>query len=184
MAANNSAARDRLWQATFETYYECYHHEIVADGLIDRWQRVDDVTKVLASMFASGTVVAGWALWNTPRMRAVWVLLAGFTTVLSIAHGALGVATRVRDWVETKRRFGTCRLELETLMYRMQVDSEFDVPEFTREFVERREQYAQGIHGLKNDTLLTDRLRNKAQDALNDRIRAKIMDQTQEPLDE
>ena len=184
MGADNAASRDKLWQATFETYYECFHHEIVADGLIDRWQRLDDIIKVLASMFASGTVVAGWALWNTPKMRTIWAFLAGFTAVLSIVHGSLGVASRIRDWVETKRRFGACRLELETLIYRMQIDSEFDVMEFTREFVERRKQYAQGIHGLKNDTLLTVRLRNKAQDALDDRIRGKIMRQTQEPVDE
>jgi len=31
------AARDKLWQATFETYYDSYWQELSANRLLERW---------------------------------------------------------------------------------------------------------------------------------------------------
>jgi len=37
--------RDQMWEVCFDTYYECYFEEMVADHLLYRWCLLDDINK-------------------------------------------------------------------------------------------------------------------------------------------
>lgn len=63
--------RDKLWEATYKTYFESFNMEIAAQNLIDRWQIVDELTKVLVALTASGSAVAGWTMWNNPNLKII-----------------------------------------------------------------------------------------------------------------
>ncbi len=78
--------RDELWRAAFDTYYDSYYEELLADRLINVWRRVDEVTRILAALTASTSAVTGWALWAQQYSRNVWAVLAGFAAVLTILH--------------------------------------------------------------------------------------------------
>lgn len=58
--------RDEIWTAAFYTYYDAYYEEICADRLTNRWQKLDEMTKVLVAFTASTSAVTGWALWTEP----------------------------------------------------------------------------------------------------------------------
>lgn len=104
--------REELWKVSFETYYDSLFEEITADALITRWTSVDEVTKVLVMITVSGSAVSGWALWNQPGYRMLWVILSGVATLLSVVHTALDIPGRIRTHAEDKRRFASLRTEL------------------------------------------------------------------------
>jgi hypothetical protein len=166
--------RDELWEAAFDTYYDAYYQELLRDRLVDRWQRVDDIAKVLAALTASGSAVSGWALWNQPGFKTVWALLAGFAAILTIVHAALSVPARVRDRAEAKRLFAGLRISLETFRYCMRVDPGFPVEKFLHDFVEYRARHSDSIQLLKNDILITKRMQTKTQAHLNLILREEL----------
>lgn len=170
--------RDELWKVSFETYYDAYFQELVADALINRWQRVDEVTRMLVALTASGSAVSGWALWTNAHFRVVWALLAGAAAVLAVGHATLGVLGRLKDQGEMKRRFSGLRTDLETFRYRMRVSRDFSVAEFSAEFAEFRRRYSDAVQLLKNDLLPTRTLEIRLQDALNERLRDLIEEPT------
>ncbi len=169
--------RDQLWEKTFQTYYDTYYEEVLAEKLIRRWQLVDEITKVLVALTVSGSAVSGWALWTTPQFKTGWAILAGIAAVLSIVNIALVVPNRLNEWNESKRAFSRLRVDLETLRYRMELDTDFSVEDFTTIFLAYRERYAECIQTRKEDILSTDRLRNKAQDELDTRVTEEIVQQ-------
>jgi hypothetical protein len=86
-----------LWKAVFDTYYDAFYNEVLADKLVNRWQVVDDTSKILVAVTASGSALSSWALWNQPGYRFVWTGLAGFSAILGIIHTSLGVSHRLKD---------------------------------------------------------------------------------------
>ncbi len=169
--------REELWQVSFETYYDAYFQEMVADRLINRWQRLDEATRLLVALTASGSAVSGWALWTEPHFRVAWVILAGVAAVLSIGHSTLGVPARLKDLGELKRRFGALRTDLETFRYAMRVEPGFKVTEFSETFTDLRRRYSDSLQLLKNDLLETRGFDNTVQDDLN----KQVADLTEEP---
>jgi len=162
--------RDEIWNAVFETYYDSYYEEVTADALVNRWQWVDEITKVLVALTASGSAISGWALWSDPNFRLVWTGLAGFAAILSIVHTALGVPARLRDWGEVKRYFASLRIDIETCRYKMKVNSEFPIGEFIDSLTEFRQRYGEGVQRFRNDIALSKRLQLRTQNELNDRL--------------
>lgn len=162
--------RDAIWNKAYETFYESHFHEFVADKLVDRWQGTDDVTKVLVAVTASGSAVAGWALWQDPDLKMFWVLLAGSGALLAIIHAALAVPSRIKDWEELKRLFVSLRVRLETFRHRMEIDPNFPVDEFSKEYVILRSEFGELVPRLKNDILLTRSLRVECQDYLDQKL--------------
>lgn len=160
---SDSESFGELWKAVFETYYDAFYNEVLADKLVNRWQIVDDVSKMLVAVTASGSAISGWALWNQPGYRLIWTGLAGFSAILGITHSSLGVANRLKDWGEIKRSFAMLRIELETLQYRMKFDFKATNREFERQFIKHRRQYLGAVQRIKNDVLLRQGLKVKAQ---------------------
>jgi hypothetical protein len=162
--------RDELWNAAFNTYYDAYYEEIAADKMISRWQILDELTKVLVALTASGSAISGWALWSDVNFKYIWIVMAGTGALLALIHSTLGVPGRLKDWGEIKRWFAIIRIDLETFRYQMTVDPEFSVDNFSKNFIDYRRRYGEGVQRLKNDILRTNRLERKSQTDLNERI--------------
>ncbi len=119
--------RAKLWQATFETYYDSYFQELSANRLLERWERFDDATKVLVALTASGSAIAGWTLWNEPGLKYVWATLAGSAAVMSVVHAALKVPERLARHFDSKSEFSGLRIALETFRHQMQIFPDYSV---------------------------------------------------------
>jgi hypothetical protein len=85
--------KESLRQSALQTYRDAYQNKIEAGILISRWQMVDEVTKVLAALTASGSAVAGWLIWQeTGWKQTTWRVLAATASILSIIYeGAAAV---------------------------------------------------------------------------------------------
>lgn len=166
-------SRDQLWEATFDTYYDAYYAELLADALIRRWQWVDDINRVIVAVTASGSAIAGWTLWNTNYGKTVWGIFAGFAAVLSIIHAALRVPERLKGIGELQGNNTALRSDLETYRYLMKINPNFPIDEFTRKFEEYRNRLASGVK--MNDILLTLGLKMKVKGELNSLLKDEVI---------
>lgn len=162
---NEAYRRDQLWKAAFDTYFEVYFDETLVDALINRWVKIDDVAKTAIAITASGSAVAGWTLWNNPGLKYIWASLAGFGVICAIAHNALGVTYRLRDYIDIKNRLVRLRIEVDTFRTRMAIDPEFPMQEFESDFLRFRERFSNDCF-KRNDVLATFALRKKLTDEL------------------
>jgi len=162
--------RDVIWNKSFETYYQAYFYEELADRLIDRWMTTDEATKVLVALTATGSAVSGWALWQEPTWKLTWLLLAGVATVVSIVHAALAVPGKVKNWEDFKRAAVNLRIRTETFRHRMEIDPAFDIASFTNEYELSRKEFGELIQRQRNDILKTHALRLKTQLELNRKL--------------
>ena len=87
----------------------------------------------------------------------------------------------MKNWTENKRQFVSCRLAFEAFYYRMLINPEFNVPDYEREFEERRKEYGAAILGFESDILNTQRIARKVQGVLDNRLRTKFIDTNVEP---
>ncbi|WP_417764945.1 hypothetical protein [Shewanella chilikensis] len=168
--------RDQLWNVSFETYYDSYFEEMVADKLLYRWCLLDDVTKWLVAITASGSAVSGWALWGEVNggFKISWAVIAGAAALLAITHNALGVQQRIKNWEDGKKAFVILRLDLETLRQDMATFPEFDVESYSTKYALLRAKYSELMSRISPDTLRTKRLELKIQDSLNEVLSNQI----------
>src|SRR5262249_13560178 len=150
--------RQQLWLVSFNTYYDALFEETLADGLSNRWQRLDDFTKFVVSSTASGSAISGWALWGRAGWEYAWLAFSGLAALLSLFHAALHVSDRVKARTDDRRRFAQLRTGLETFRYRLQVE-QFDAHKFQREFIDFRKSYSDNVGLLQNDTFRTRRFK-------------------------
>lgn len=172
--------RDELWNATFEVFYDSFYEELASEALIHRWQIVDDLTKVLVALTASGSALAGWTLWDAPGLRFVWSTLAGLAAALAIVHAALGIPGRLKNWTETKQCFIALRVDIDTFRALMRIEPDFSLSEFTSRFVGLRGSYKNAITRVNDDALRTQGLRVKVQNQLNARLCSEILEPEEE----
>jgi hypothetical protein len=173
MATPNNQ-REQLWLASFETYYDALFEEMLADALINRWGRLDDFTKIMVALTASGSAISGWALWGAPGWKLIWLACSGFAAVLSIVHTALDVPDRIKTHADDKRRFAQLRTSLETFRYRLRVE-QFNADLLNKEFLVFRGTYSDDIGLLKNDTFRTRGFEIKVQMYLNEQVKDQIV---------
>jgi hypothetical protein len=172
--ANNSDPREQLWEVSFGTYYDAFFEELVADGLINRWGRLDDFTKIIVALTASSSAISGWALWGSSVGKIFWLFCSGVAAILSVVHTSLGVPDRIKAHGDDKRRFAQLRTALETFRYRLQAE-QFEPDKFNKEFVDLRKVYGDDIGLLKNDTFRTRGFEIKIQEQLNGQIADQIV---------
>lgn len=169
--------RDQLWESTYDTYYEAYFQELFADDLVTVWRNIDESTKVIVAITATGSVVSGWALWQAKAGQIVWVIIAGFVAVVAIVHATLGVPAKLKDWGEVKHIFTALRIDLETFRHQMLIDPEFPLDEYKHKFKEYRDRYRDGMQRIQNDIFRTLRRANNIQSSLNERLADLIIEE-------
>jgi hypothetical protein len=166
--------RDELWRASFESFYDSTYGEAMAKNLIDRWQKVDEITRALVAITASTSAVSGWALWSKPEFHGGRLVISGIAALLAILHASLGVPGRIKDHAEDKRRFLSLRSDLETFRYEMRINPNFDVNEFSKRFLEFRKRYSDAAQAVKNDIAATRPLAKATQGEVNQRLASEI----------
>ena len=176
---NEQRNRDSLWDSAFSTYYHSYYQELTAAALLQRWERVDEVAKILVALTASGSAVAGFTLWQTEEFKVLWSTIAGLVAVVSIIHSVMNVSNRLSSLGDVKRIFATLRIELETFRHEMSIQPDFPVDTFNARFFEFRQRYQKAFILVKNDTLRTNKLSNNVQDALNKAIQSEYVNDQQ-----
>ena len=102
-----------------------------------------------------------------PYLKIIWIFLAGSAAVLSITHASLGVANRVKDWTDTKRQFSSLRISIENIRDKMDMNPNFDINEFHKEYDSMKKKYGELYPNLRNDIVCSGRLKNQAQEELN-----------------
>ena len=166
--------KDNLWVASYEVFYDCYFEEIVADKMLQFWSVVDDVTKWLVAITASGSAVAGLALWNGHGYKELWLLISMVASILSITHGSLGIQGRIKTWAEVKKSFSMLRMELQGIRQDMQIDPQFDTEDINNKFLAVRSTYQDVMSQLSSDSFRTSGVETKAQQKLNEKISDQI----------
>ncbi len=165
--------RDEIWNATWKSYYDTYFQEILSERLVLRWQRVDELSKVLIALTASGSALSGWALWNQPDFKAIWAILAGIGAILAIFHKSLEVSHKISDWVFSRSQFCSLRFDYEILLNKMRFDPDFSAEKCNKDLDDLIKRFADSYQKIKVDAFLTGRLRNKTQDELDILIKNK-----------
>lgn len=159
--------RDEIWNATWKSYYDTYFQEILSERLVSRWQRLDELSKVMIALTASGSALSGWALWNQANFKVVWAILAGIGAILAVFHKSLEVSHKVTDWASSRSQFCLLRFDHEILLNKMRFDPEFSVEDCTKNLDGLLKRFADSYQKIKVDSFLTLKLKNKAQDELN-----------------
>ena len=168
--------RDEIWKATYQTMYDSGYNEIFAEKIMERWQVFDDLTKILVAITtASSSTAAGLAIWGLPVFKQVWIGLAAAGFILALASAALRAPDRLKAWSNSKSEFGALYIELETFMFRMKINPEFSVSEYSKEFEDYRARYGSAKHRIPDDWFATDKLGNLSQSDLNERIKTSTL---------
>ena len=165
-------ARDDIWKAAYSTMYEAGYNEILADYIMARWQRFDDVVKILVALTATGSSgAAGLAIWSLAVFKQIWIALAAIAVILSIVSASLRAPDRLKSWAGSKQECGALYNELETFMFRMRINREFSVADFAKEFENFRSRYSSAKQRIPNDWLATKTIGIRSQEDLNERIK-------------
>lgn len=162
--------RDQIWKVAYLTWYDSAYNLELASRMVDRLKAIDDITKTLVALTASGSAVAGWQVWKNGGFDAAWALLAGLAAVLSICHGSLSISGRLKEWLETKRDFTSIEVDLKSFRYSMEIDPNFDVPKFQGKLDEFRTRFGEAVSRIPSDFFATSRLKLRCQVNLNARI--------------
>ena len=148
-----SKSRDEIWNAAYQKWYDAYFNEIVAGRMIDRWQAFNDPAKVIIAVTTSGSVVAGWTLWNQPVYKTFWIMLAGLVALLSVISGSLTIPERIKDWTSTKADFSGVRMQAELLRTQMKLNPEFDVAQAHKSLENIMLRHNDAVNRIRNDFL-------------------------------
>jgi hypothetical protein len=162
--------RDEIWNATWDTYYNSFYQELLAEKMVIIWQRVDEVARFVIALTASGSAIAGWALWSSPGYKNLWAIIAGIGALLAVVQRVFDITKRLSEWGNLRSFFSSLRIDLKTFQYHMKSDPSFPILEFTKEFDNLRKRFTEGFKGIKTDILLISYLKNKTQRELNQLI--------------
>lgn len=135
--------------------------------MVDRLKTVDDITKVLVALTASGSAVAGWNLWSRGGFDLGWAILAGVGAVLAIVHGSLGIPARLKDWLEAKKDFLALRTVVAALRSTMTNHADFDPVEMEKQIAGVTARFSEYEGRIPSDFFVTLRLKSLCQDRID-----------------
>ena len=173
--------RESIWEISFETLYVATYQELASEWVGSWWQRIDLTAAILVAATASGSAIAGWALWNEAQWRWLWAVFAGAASVASVVHGTLQVPNRVKEQEGYRRSFSHIRLGLETLRQRIRLG--IDRNEAIAEHLKLRQAYDKIVGDAHPDIVLTVHVRNRVQDMVDDRLKENWRNRLQNGAD-
>lgn len=165
--------RDELWKAAWETFYDASYYEVLFTEVMTRWQSFDFVARLLVSLTASSSAIAGWALWNDDDYKALWVLFAGVASVLSIIHTTLNATEKLKKYSKLLNDMTKVTLDCETFRHELSIYPEFDVDKAFKKHQKLRSDLQKALSGYSSDLMDTKGLQNKSQKILNNKLGIK-----------
>ena len=158
--------RNKIWEIAYDTYYYIYFEELLSDTLVTTWSRLDEYSKVILAVTSAAST---WALWQQPRWRTAWAVVAAIGTIIAILHLALGITYHLRDLVQARNRLLRLRLEMQTFRKRMELSPDFSVKDFEDELLNFRKRYADDCFKT-TDLFETKKLRERVQTFLDSQV--------------
>jgi hypothetical protein len=160
---------DALKESSFGTLYKALFQEACAEAVVSRWQKLDLIVALLVAATASGSAVAGWALWSEPGWRTIWATGAGTAALGAIIDNAMTVPSRIKEQEELRRVFSGLRVSLET--FREELKIGLDADNARQRYTKILERYEQVVTGARRDLALTKGLSIRVQREVNDKLK-------------
>jgi hypothetical protein len=88
---------DALRKVVFRVFYDTYLQELYADELLNFWNRVNAVITALVAVTATGSAIAGWALWSTAGGKITWVFVSGTAAVAALLSQVFATPKNYRE---------------------------------------------------------------------------------------
>ncbi|HFQ5373700.1 TPA: hypothetical protein ACGUM3_001531 [Vibrio vulnificus] len=165
--------RDEYWNTLWSNYYDSYYYSILFSELTIRAQWFDFISKLLVAVTASGSAIAGWALWEEPSFKIYWVIIAGTASFISIVHTTLNISEKLKGYVKLSNEMAEIRMQYESLQEEVTIYPEFDVDEMHVKSKAVKNKYIAVLRGYAPDFLSSKKLQNRSQDILNDKLGIK-----------
>ncbi|HFG1937145.1 TPA: hypothetical protein ACGF3Q_003637, partial [Vibrio cholerae] len=169
----NMGDRDEYWNSLWNNYYDSYYYSILFSELTIRAQWFDFLSKLLVAVTASGSAIAGWALWENPDFKIYWVIIAGSASFISIVHTTLNISEKLKCYIKLSNQMSEVRMEYESLKEEVTIYSEFNVDEMHAKSKAVKDKYIAVLRDYAPDFLSSKKLQNKSQDILNDKLGIK-----------
>jgi hypothetical protein len=163
--------RDKIWNATYNTYYLVYWYENIADNLVKKWSSINDIIKIFIACTASSSAISGIAFWQTEQGKNIWIVLVTIAGFLSILNLTLKVDNKIKEWTDIKNNFVNLRFKAEILKDKMSFNPTFDIIEFEKEFLKLKEDYGISHKQLKPDYFIRPKLISRTQEKVNNYIK-------------
>ncbi len=166
--------RDILWNDSFNTYYDAYFDELLSDTLVNRWMRIDVGVKYLVAITATGSAIAGLALWQEPGWKAAWAALSLIAAAAGIFHSTALVDNLVKEHTRAHKEYAACRSDLENYRHDLNMDPGFDVARKDGEFKALKKKYEDCCGNSPRDWSVSDNLRERVKAQLNETIKDQL----------
>ncbi len=162
--------RDELLKASWETFYDASYYQILFEEVSKRWQTFDFITRLLVAVTASGSTIAGWALWNDDGFKCIWLFTAGFASLISIVHATLNTPEKVKNYSKLADGISTVCHEYETFRQELKIYPDFNVDEKYNNHKALRLKYTKALEAFSPDFLTTEKIQNDSQTMLNSKL--------------
>lgn len=150
--------------------YNAYMQEAISDALLDFWSRFDAISSVLIAVTATGSTVAGWAVWQTQRGVVLWAILSGVASVLSVLSGTLQIPGRVKSQNELSAAFRDVGTRAEALY---DVIRSLTAKQIENQLAIVEKEYRDILKRTSRDIVMTRAWRTRLQLALNERMKER-----------
>ena len=165
MSANTGSSNIKLWEPTCNTLYDTYFQELSCEALMKFWEMFAFIAGFLTGITASGSAVAGWALWYKPGFKLCWAAMAGTAAVISIIHNLCQVPRRLKEQEKLRMEFCQLRIDLETFSYTLSMDT--DEKTAKKFFEDLRKRFSDSMGNAHPDIAFTKKMRYTVKAKLN-----------------
>jgi hypothetical protein len=158
-------AKSAGWNAArYKAFYDAYYQELLAAGVIKRWQKIDLSISLLVALTVSGSAFSGLAWWSTDWGKPIWGILATVASIAAIVHSVARVATHLQQQGEARRDFSLLRGNLQYVLYQMQnTEDDAELKKLEIKFESLNTKLVELTAKLEPDIAATLSLREKTQ---------------------
>ncbi len=158
---NQLLQKEMILNDAFNIWWNSRYKELIASGLIKKWETVDTFCQIAIALTAVGSGIAGWHLWELPQMKIVWSVISGMIALVAICHKWFHVVDKVKIWSDTRTAFKMIKNNLETLRYQVDISFEKNYENIHKMYLNIRENYTNEDNRTPdNDFLLFRSLEN------------------------
>ena len=170
LTESDKATWSQLWDNLHQTHYLAFFDELYAESTVRSWRAFDTGSRFMQLLTASGSAIAGWALWKQDGYKELWIYLAGASAIIALVHTVLNVSEKVKEDTQVYCEFKKLRLQLELLKSKMQIKLYDSLSEYKRDYFAILDQFGTASALKKPDSFLFKNRPEKIQAELNKKL--------------
>ncbi len=159
--------RDAIWNEVHDLMYRVNYAVELKTALLTRWVWLDSITKIAVAISSGGAALAGLVFWKNSDYTFLWPMFTSASALLAIVSRQLSVAEKLQAHATSSGSLTALSIDIGSLIVRMKINSNFPVAEFEKKLLGFRSKYGIEVGKFPHDLLLTQKLRIKAQQAVN-----------------